>query len=192
MGGADLAVIDLEIGNLSETKTSLNDMLEECRLGAKMVRQLQTFANVRSDPAPIKNRVIDLSHLARQAAEATELSWKTGSLEHGPLIDMKLDLEKRCCVQGSRSKLFEVLVNLIKNAVEAMPDGGGLRIKTAVDQDTVTLTVQDTGVGIPEEKPHADIRALLDHQRAEHRRGHGTCRELRDHSRARGLSCCYQ
>ena len=53
-----------------------------------------------------------------------------------------------CLVNGKESELFEVIVNLIKNAAEALPSGGEISIKTFVQADDVMLQVTDTGVGI--------------------------------------------
>ena len=47
--------------------------------------------------------------------------------------------------------LKRVLANLVSNAVQAMPDGGKLEIKAFLDADDVVVTVEDTGVGIPDE-----------------------------------------
>lgn len=51
-------------------------------------------------------------------------------------------------VPASADKLAQVLVNLFKNALEAMPDGGTLRVEACYDDDAVSLKVQDTGQGI--------------------------------------------
>jgi signal transduction histidine kinase len=54
-------------------------------------------------------------------------------------------------VRGSRDKLKQVLLNLISNALDAMPNGGELAMRAARQNGTIRLTVADTGVGIPRE-----------------------------------------
>ena len=45
----------------------------------------------------------------------------------------------------------EALVNLVLNAVDAMPKGGAIRLSADCDAETVTLRISDTGVGMPDE-----------------------------------------
>jgi signal transduction histidine kinase len=54
-------------------------------------------------------------------------------------------------IKGSRDKLKQVLLNLIANALDAMPEGGELVMCAARDDGTIRLAVKDTGVGIPRE-----------------------------------------
>ncbi len=49
-------------------------------------------------------------------------------------------------------RIHQVFVNLIKNAMQAMPNGGTLKIKSKLKEKLCCVTVQDTGLGIPEEK----------------------------------------
>jgi signal transduction histidine kinase len=53
-------------------------------------------------------------------------------------------------VPVDREKIKQVILNLCKNAIEAMPDGGTLRCKAYQTVDRVTIEVADTGTGIPE------------------------------------------
>lgn len=53
--------------------------------------------------------------------------------------------------QIDQDQMMQVLTNLEKNAVEAMPDGGALSVMLSGEDHTITIEVSDTGVGIPEE-----------------------------------------
>ena len=48
------------------------------------------------------------------------------------------------------SNLFQIFCNLIKNAVESMPEGGTLTVATRMEPQDVIVTIADTGVGLPE------------------------------------------
>ena len=52
-------------------------------------------------------------------------------------------------VQGSAEQIRQVFLNLFTNAVDAMPDGGRIEVKTSVENKHVIVTVADTGLGIP-------------------------------------------
>ena len=54
-------------------------------------------------------------------------------------------------MNAKESEITEVLVNLVKNAAEALPTGGEIRIKTFLQGDQVILQVIDDGVGIKRE-----------------------------------------
>jgi two-component system NtrC family sensor kinase len=70
------------------------------------------------------------------------------------LNDIELDMElgkNLPRVLGSAHNLQQVFLNLILNAVQAMPDKGKLGIKTYAVNESVRIDISDTGVGIPEE-----------------------------------------
>ena len=68
-----------------------------------------------------------------------------------PRITVERRLEYDGTVVADRFRLLRVLLNILKNAVEAMPDGGTLRLETAAEGEQVVFTISDTGVGIPAE-----------------------------------------
>jgi len=54
-------------------------------------------------------------------------------------------------ITADPSQLHQVLINLVVNAIQAMPDGGTLTIRTQAKRDWVVLAVQDTGVGMTQD-----------------------------------------
>jgi signal transduction histidine kinase/ActR/RegA family two-component response regulator len=152
MASASLALTDLESGDgdLSKITTNLEKMLQATRLGAETVRRLQTFANVRTDVTEHDSVVFDIATTARHLAEVSKPFWKTGPEKKGVKIDLQMDLQDGCMVKGQENEMFEVLVNLIKNAAEALPNGGDIEVNVCKEADTVLIQVRDTGIGIAE------------------------------------------
>jgi signal transduction histidine kinase len=67
-------------------------------------------------------------------------------------IKCVLDLEERLpSIEFDERYMKQALLNLIKNAIAAMPGGGTLTIRTGIKDDQISILVQDTGVGIAEE-----------------------------------------
>ncbi len=54
-------------------------------------------------------------------------------------------------VRGNRVELRQVIVNLLYNSVEAMPDGGKITIATGIEESMLKVSIADTGEGIPED-----------------------------------------
>lgn len=150
MGNTSLSLMELESGNLSGIKTNLEHMLEATRLGAETVKRLQTFATIRADVTERESDVFDVATTARNAAEISKTFWKTEPQETGMKIDLQLDLKGGCLVRGRENEMFEVFVNLMKNATEALPHGGAIGVTTYKATDEVVITVRDTGTGIAE------------------------------------------
>jgi len=151
MGSAQMALTHLGLGNFSEIRRNLDQILDSARFGAETVKRLQDFARVRADQPMTDVRVFDLSESVRQAIAITMPWWKTSAEKEGIRISLCDSLEPRCFVLGKESEIFEVIVNLIKNAVEALPDGGNIAVRSAVEDRWVTLRVEDDGIGIDKE-----------------------------------------
>jgi two-component system NtrC family sensor kinase len=54
-------------------------------------------------------------------------------------------------IMASTNQMRQVMLNIFKNAKEAMPKGGTLTVKTVMEGDKILLHLKDTGTGIPEE-----------------------------------------
>jgi PAS domain S-box-containing protein len=109
--------------------------------GAALIRQLLIFS--RLEPSRLER--VDLNAIVEDTREI--LSRTLG--EHITVVT-RLD-EHLNAVQADRSKMEQVLFNLILNARAAMPDGGLLTIETANADDAVLLSVADNGHGMDPE-----------------------------------------
>lgn len=150
MGAAQMALLNLELGNVHQMRPNLDQIMKSTRLGAQTVQRLQEFARVRTENGNSGGEVFDLSRTVRQAAEMSRPWWKTNPEREGIKITLTSDLRPGCLILGKENELFEVAVNLIKNAAEALPHGGEIKLVTTVERDAVLLRVQDNGIGIPE------------------------------------------
>ncbi|MCM3573902.1 PAS domain S-box protein [Mesobacillus subterraneus] len=68
--------------------------------------------------------------------------------------NVKLDFdatEEIIQIECDENRLKQVFLNFIKNGIEAMPDGGDLKVRTEIQDDNVVISIKDTGVGIPPE-----------------------------------------
>jgi len=64
-------------------------------------------------------------------------------------IEMCLELKKKLpYIPGDASQINQVIINLVVNAIHAMPDGGRLTIKTGAEKNGIYLKIKDTGTGI--------------------------------------------
>lgn len=73
------------------------------------------------------------------------------SYSAGKGVDIRLASSAEVVVEVDREKMKQVLVNLVKNAIEATPPGGEIVVGTRVHEELVEVAVTDTGEGIPEE-----------------------------------------
>jgi PAS domain S-box-containing protein len=115
---------------------------------AATVRRIQTFARKSSAR---EFEFVDVRNLLSDAIEITRTRWYNEARLRGLNYEVKLVAENDLPANGSASELREVFVNLIVNAVDAMPQGGCLAISCARRDDRLRLLFADTGTGMPED-----------------------------------------
>ena len=151
MNAARSGLLNLESHDLTKAQHAFEQVLQNVKAGAETVKRLQSFASVRDDNESMADKIFDLREVVRPAIELTKSWWKTFPEKQGIKVELKLDLKDRCLVQGRRHEIFEVLVNLIKNASEALPHGGLIEIASRAESDEIILVVRDNGIGISQD-----------------------------------------
>lgn len=119
--------------------------------GRETVNRLQALSGV-SKSAP--HQAMHIGALVRDVIEFTRPRWRDAAQQHGITINATAEVEPLPALQGSPAELREVLINLIFNAVDAMPCGGDIHVTAARhvagDTDEVVLRVRDSGEGMPD------------------------------------------
>lgn len=116
---------------------------------ANVVSRLREFYRSRNQEETF--RPFDLTKLVEQAITFTQPKWKDQALAGGLTVLVKTELQKVPDLSGNESEMREVLTNLIFNAVDAMPKGGTITLRTSRKDGQVVLEVVDTGTGMTEE-----------------------------------------
>jgi signal transduction histidine kinase/ActR/RegA family two-component response regulator len=131
----------------------LNIIIKTAEDGAKTVKRIQDFARQRRDhdfePVSIDQILFDVSEITRPR-------WKDRSEASNVQISLDLQIRSKARVMGDESELREVLVNMVFNAVDAMPEGGQLTLAAEDSDDSVVISVGDTGTGMP-----ADVKTRI-------------------------------
>jgi len=121
----DLSLLEREINRIAELVKRLRSFSKPVQHERKMVSILDV--------------VEDVLRLTGKDLESRRIAVTVEKPETLPLI------------QASPGELYEVFMNLILNARDAMPEGGQLRITLAQRDAWIEVVIADTGIGIPEE-----------------------------------------
>jgi len=126
----------------------LNIIIKTAEDGAKTVKRIQDFARQRRDH---DLELVSVDQILSDVAEMTRPLWKDKAESRNIQIGMDLRCESNAKVMGDQSELREVLINMIFNAVDAMPNGGRISLGAMDDGHTVIISVSDTGIGMSPE-----------------------------------------
>lgn len=116
--------------------------------GANILSRIQKFTKTKKDTT---FSFVDLNEIVEDSLEMTRSYWRDQAILSGIQIEVKKELKNIEKISGNATELREVLTNLIINAVDAMPEGGTLTLKTEEDQRLIYLKVSDTGTGMTQE-----------------------------------------
>ncbi|NOZ25241.1 MAG: HAMP domain-containing protein [Nitrospirae bacterium] len=117
------------------------EIIESESLRARdIVQQLLEF----SRKWPLKIGKVDVNRLLKDVMDLVSINIKNSG------IDITTDFSDLPEINADANQLKQVFLNLINNAIQAMPEGGTLSLRTAKVDNSVIIEVSDTGTGIPD------------------------------------------
>ncbi|MCL6620764.1 MAG: hypothetical protein K6T55_01570 [Syntrophobacterales bacterium] len=125
------------------------ELQEKLRLIREEVRRLEAFLGDLRDftrPAQPAFTPVDLNRVIREVEQLLESEARKRGVEIVEDLDSRLP-----SVPADPNQMKQVLLNLMKNALEAMDGGGRLLLKSGAEEREVWFSVTDTGVGMPPE-----------------------------------------
>jgi two-component system phosphate regulon sensor histidine kinase PhoR len=166
------AVVEtLEAGAIDDPAVSgdfLSRIVAEVDRLAALVDELLELARLESGRMPLRRERIGAGDLIRAAAERLRPQTDRAGLEL--VVDAPAQLPD---VSVDRSKIEQVLLNLVHNAIKFTPAGGTVTISGAAGPRQVSIRVDDTGPGIPEEELSRVFERFYKSDRARRTEGTG-------------------
>jgi signal transduction histidine kinase/ActR/RegA family two-component response regulator len=141
-------------GYLETIKRSVDDV-------AHTVARMREFYRQREPQLTLSK--VQVNSMVAQVVDLTRARWNDMPQQRGVVIAMKTELAPGLpAIMGSESEIREALINLIFNAVDAMPEGGTFTVRTKIKEaapdaggepgpQSVQLEVADTGAGMDED-----------------------------------------
>lgn len=146
------------VGELDVTEQIRQDLLKSLRVtaqlasdGTETVDRIQRFARSLKTNSEMDFREFDVNVLVLEALEETRPRWRDETQRRGINVEIQTELGEVYHPRGNAAEIKEVLENVIDNAVDALPDGGRIKITTGMKDKMVEIKISDNGLGMIEE-----------------------------------------
>lgn len=146
-GSIELASLQKDVS--PTVRKYLNTIRSSAKDAAVRVQKIQRFGTKAGHKS--EYAAVDLNTLLDQVIEQTRPKWKAETEKNGFEISIRKEYGKAQPVDGNSGELSSAFYNLIKNAIEAMPEGGTLSFETGDAGSGVYTRITDTGIGMGEE-----------------------------------------
>ncbi len=138
-----------------KTAMGLNIIIEQINRMTRLIKNLLTFAQRK----PVERKAVQINQIIEKGIEIVEQHTQEKGISVATELDADLPF-----IWGDGDQLLQVLFNLFMNAVDALPNGGEIRIKTSIVREErrkrsrmerpskgkqmIEVVFQDTGIGI--------------------------------------------
>ncbi len=150
LGNTQLMLAQMDGDGDREYRESLESVQRAASDAAETVRRIQEFTRVRTTRS---FTTVDLNSVVINAIDVARPRWRDEADARGVKIGIETGLSEIPPVNANESELSEVLINLVMNAADALPDGGTITVSTDVEPggEWVRAAVADNGKGMDEE-----------------------------------------
>ena len=144
------SLLDHDKSLSAEARNDLAVVLQAIDDVAHTVARIKEF--YRGRDANAVHAPVDIRQVLEQVVELTRARWADMPQQRGFVIDVRLEHSMQVPpIMGVQGEIRDALTNLVLNAVDSMPEGGTLTLRSYGAQHHVTVEVCDTGVGMTEE-----------------------------------------
>lgn len=136
-------------GVLDMDKEQLRSLYEETGRLRAMLDGIDDLTQAQASSLNLAKQHVDLDYFLGNIVER----FRAGALETG--VAMELDAKEHVTAWADPDRLSQIVINLLQNAIRAVPDGGKVQLGYGRDGSGTFIAIRDTGHGIPEEDlPH--------------------------------------
>ncbi len=147
LGRTQLLLKKAERDKAKELISGLSEIEAATRTGIDALTRIQEFSRARPSEALAR---VDLNDVVQRAIEQTRPKWRDEPAGKGVRIELITHFGAHAPVLGVETELLEALSQLIVNAVDAMPRGGTITVRTGNETGRGFMAVSDTGTGMAE------------------------------------------
>jgi signal transduction histidine kinase len=134
--------------NGTSSERDMELLIKAAKDGANSIQRLQKTMSLNK--LAIRQTPLSINDLIQEIIEIIIPQYKREAQLKGIEYKLELNLGNTGPIMGDSAALREVILNLIGNALDAMPNGGKLSIQTTQKDQKVLIFITDTGIGIPE------------------------------------------
>jgi two-component system sensor histidine kinase BaeS len=150
LGNIQMYMEGLMDGVVAEDPATYQLVNQEAARLSRLVSDIQRLSRVEAGVEPMRMQQLNAVRVVKDAADKVRPRFEADSLE------LRLEIGPGSVdVWADEDKLTQVLLNLLENSLKYTPGGGTVTLRCAAAEDTVTIEVTDTGMGIPtDDLPH--------------------------------------